>query len=279
MPAALGALTSLAEPAGWNIAAGEHPIFAPFAEGANPPLSEVLFLRRFAIASAAPDAEVLCSHADGTPAIIHRRIGRGSAMLWNFSPDRPFSNLHSLAQLPILVDSTVRFLTGSTETPAMVTLGQSVTLPLPREFRPTMTTIRRGPGRPAEPVPVYDQAEAITLHADRVGDWAVEFAAEDRKASAGFSVNADPAESDLTPIGPEKLATLFAPGHVTTAADLQELAAADRTVARPLELLAPILLVLLALLVGESWFANRFYRQPAAPADSQAPRGRPGASA
>jgi hypothetical protein len=77
----------------------------------------------------------------------------------------------------------------------------------------------------------------------------------------GVRVNAAPEESDLTRATPQDLQRIVPADHLVVASDLNDLVERRKTVTQPLDLAIPLLLALLALMIGESYFANRFYRQ------------------
>ncbi len=72
----------------WDI---KHPIFAPFADPQLGDLSRLAFSARTEIRPAA-EAGVLASFRDGGPAIIERRIGKGSILWLAISADRRWSD-------------------------------------------------------------------------------------------------------------------------------------------------------------------------------------------
>jgi hypothetical protein len=122
-------------------------------------------------------------------------------------------------------------------------------------------TVRR-PSAPAEEPIVRNLSErALSLPCDRLGDWTVQFAQGAQRVVRGFSVNADFEESDLTRATPQDLQRIMPADHLVIATDLNDLVERRKTVTQPLDLAIPLLLGLLALMIGESYFANRFYRQ------------------
>ena len=260
LPAAVGEMELLASPAAWRAGARGEPMLDPFAAEDNPPLSEVQCHRRLRLASAAPDAHVVLRYADEKPAILLRTVGAGSAVLWNFSPAPEFSNLAGLAQFPILAQRTARLLATDAAEGTLYLWGQTATVLVPRSMNAARATVRRPGGRLAEPVPCAPRQQAVSFLCDRLGHWTVQFAEGDRRVERGFSVNADPAESDRTPADGDALRKLLPAGDVLIASSMDDLAERRRTVSQPLDLAVPILLALLVLMTAESFFANRFYR-------------------
>jgi len=268
LPAVLGELEVLPEPVGWRGAKPSEPMLSPFAAGANPPLSEVRCRRRLRLASIASDAHVVLRYADEKPAILTRRVGEGSVVLWNFSPVRGFSNLVGLAQFPILVQRTARLLASGAEMETAYRWGQIASVPIPRSAQSALMTVRRPHSAAEEPVVRALHQRVLNLRADRLGHWTVEFTEGDTRLRRGFSVNADFAESDLTPVGAEDLRKILPADRLVVARDLAHLAERRRRVTQALDLAVPILLALLLLMTGESFFANRFYRQEEGPQEA-----------
>jgi hypothetical protein len=260
LPATLGELEMLPKRVGWRTATRGEPMLAPFATDANPPLSDVLCARRFRLAGVAADAHVLLRYADGKEAIVTRKVGEGSVVLWNFSPVREFSNLAGLAQFPILAERTARLLVSGAASDTMWLWGRTATVGIPKAMAGAMVTVRK-PGRTGEePVVRSLNERVLSFLADRLGHWTVHFSEADTRVERGFSVNADFAESDLTPAEARQLEAVFPAGRLLIATSMDDLAERRRTVRQPLDLAVPILLALLILMTGESFFANRFYR-------------------
>jgi len=263
LPASLRPPEALAEPV--RLAdPTRHPMLLPFVGRENPPLSQLSFFRRFGIEATgiAAGADVVLRYRDGVPAILTRSVGHGRVVFWNFSPARAFSDLAPAAQFPVLALRTAQQLASEPGDRTLYTYGGVIALPLPRDMRNPEITVRR-PSRPrGEPASADLRARALVLTADELGPWEVEFLEGARKEAFGFSVNADPAESDLTPVQRERVEALFRPDRLTIADSLDELRRAERTVSQPLDLAPALLLGLLVLLTAESFFANRFYRTP-----------------
>ncbi|HUT02135.1 MAG TPA: BatA domain-containing protein [Phycisphaerae bacterium] len=261
LPAAFGELEVLPKRLGWRNAPRGEAMLAPFAREANPPLSEVRCQRRFRLASVVADGHVILRYADDKPAILTRDVGEGSVVLWNFSPVRGFSNLVSLAQFPILVQRTARLLATRSRAQMMYLWGQTASVPIPRSMQNAMMTVRKPDSPAEEPVVRALDQRALSLQADRLGHWNVQFSEASTRLRAGFSVNASFAESDLGPQDVEALRAVFPPDQFVVASDMADLTERRRTVTQALDLAAPLLVLLLLLMTGESFFANRFYRQ------------------
>ena len=261
MPASLGPLEQLPAPTGWTAADWEHPLLRPFADEANPPLSQVLMTRRRAAGAAAADATVVLRYEDGAPAVIERAVGRGRAVLWNFSPAAEMSNLASLPQFPILVQRTLRVLGAEATGEAAVIWGRQVDVPVPADTPAATASIQR-PGLASEQIVASEmRAAAVTIHADRLGGWTVRFVEGERQADRGFSVNVDPDESDLSSMDASHLSALVDRLDAAVAREGKQVVQRRRETSRPLDLAGPLLLALLAIVTVESLLANRYYRR------------------
>jgi hypothetical protein len=256
----MGELEILPARVGWQATKRSEPMLEPFATEANPPLSDVLCERRLRLTALAADAHVVLRYADQKAAIIMRAAGEGSVLLWNFSPAREFSNLAGLSQFPILAQRAARLLAGGTGEETAFLWGQTATVAIPKAMDSAMITVRKPSSTGDEPVARALQQRVMNLRADRLGHWTVQFAEGANRLQKGFSVNCDFAESDLTPIDGEDLREVIPRDQLVIASDLKDLAERRRTVTQPLDLAVPLLLVLLVLMMGESFFANRFYR-------------------
>ena len=265
LPASLGVLQRLSQPMGWNTAKLDHPLVAPFFGADNPPLSEVQVTRRLTIEAKSSDAEVVVAYADGMPAILRRPVGQGACILWNFSPAGDFSNVGQLHQFPILAQHGVRLMSGEQEARRIYTLGETAIVPMPRQMPAPVIGIRR-PGQTSETTEVANvDRRTIELHADQVGHYMVSFTQDGRRKEFGFSVNAPAAESDLTTVSAAQIQDKFPANRLRVlSADAAD-ETATKKVQKALDLAGPLLLTLLALMAGEAFFANRFYKQPGSP--------------
>jgi len=268
MPAAIGATEGLAEPVAFGRGRQGDPMLQPFATGANPPLSDVRCDRRLRLAGVGADAQIPLRYADGREAIVARTVGGGQVVLWTFSPVRGSSNLAGLEQFVILAVRTAKLLAVGPGEQTMFHWGRSASVAVPRSMPNALATVRRPGSRREQPALIGLHQRVLTLPADRLGHWTVQFAEGADRVARGFSVNVEADESDLTPVTAEELAVAFPPGQLLIASSVEDLARLRRTIRQPLDLAVPILLAVLALLIGESFFANRFYRTEQAPEDA-----------
>lgn len=272
LPAGLGRLETLPGPMTFSPPDTNQPLLRPFAPGpdTNPPLRDVRVDRRFAVESVAADAEVVLRYADGPPAILQRRVGEGRVILWNVSPRREWSNLARLGgQFVILAQRTAWLLLGAAEQSRQFTPDEMIALPLPREFHHPNATLQRQGDAHQTPVTfalTQTPRRYIRLAPRDVGNYTLTLREAERTRPLGFSVNTPAGESNLTRLPRDELDAMFPAG--VTLGDPLDRSARDGTVLRRLDLTGPLFLLLLAILVSEAFFANRFHRQ-AKPAEEE----------
>ncbi|MFB3891561.1 MAG: BatA and WFA domain-containing protein [Phycisphaerae bacterium] len=273
LPVAIKSMEELPKGVAFKAPQVAHAMIEPFMGPENPPLAEVLCKGRQAIQSSASDAQVVLRYADDVPAILTRPVGDGLTLFWNFSPAAQYFSRPGLPQFGVLAIRATRLLTSDPAVQTAYTWGQDVTIPLPKSFKSPIVTVREPAGgeagkpAPAAETPIsFDPRRgAVPLRADRLGHWQLKFTEDKRMVTRGFSVNMDTAESDLSRAEPANLEKMFPPGKLLVTADPSEVVRQRQTVTKPLDLGVPLLLALLALLTGEAYFANRFYKQPASP--------------
>ncbi|MFP4356390.1 MAG: BatA domain-containing protein [Phycisphaerae bacterium] len=245
----------------------DHPLISAFADGRNGGFDPLRFYRRLELSVPAEQVDVPVRYSDGPPALLAQRVGSGAVVLWNFSPAGSFSNLTGFGQQLILTDRTLAWLAAPDRWPTQVQLGQELILRVPEQLGGATATVRR-PGRSGrDPLAIDPATRQVTLRPDVVGHWVVEFVTAGQTIERGFSVNLDPAESDLQRLEAARIVDLFPPGLVRFGADATLAAAEGGRYRR--DLTVWVLLVLLVLLVGEPFFANRFYRQQVEQTDAE----------
>lgn len=270
LPARLGARQTLSPPRRFASPDTTEPMLRGFADEANPPLTDVSIDQRFALASLAGDARVVLADDAGEPLILTRRIGSGRVVLWATSPARGWSDLARLAgQFVVLVRDTTDALLGAGDRATQYTWGSEVLLDLPPGVDAPMVRVHA----PGEPEPRMIEANlrqgVVAISADRIGHYTAEFTRGMSMMTRGFSVNVPLAESDLRPVDPDRLAEAFGESLLVVSSADERATQLGRAEA-PLNLLPILLIALVAVLIGESYFSNRFYRRPPQTAGEEA---------
>jgi hypothetical protein len=147
------------------------------------------------------------------------------------------------------------------------TLDQAAALAVPPAFRGGSVIVTLPDGRGQETLTIDATTGSVTLPTRFLGHYHAEL-----RTSAGtkqplvYAVNFDPAEYALSKIDAKELTDSFPPGILTLLKDPADAARHGGGLAEREEMAALIGLALLLLLVGESFFSNRFYRVTASPA-------------
>jgi hypothetical protein len=239
-----------------------HPMIAPFADPENPPLGDVRIRRRVALTDRAEDAAVVLADAADEPLILRRRLGKGHVVLWATSPAAGWSNLAELGgQLVVLARATVDTLLGRQGQAKQYDWGSTIALPLPAGVDSPMVRLDV-PGR-YEPLMLEANLRQgiVRIVADQLGGYTAHFTRGTETLTRGLAVNTPATESDLSRIAPETLHDAFGESLLVVRSAEQRAEMLSQA-SGPLDLLPLLFVLLMAVLVGESFFANRFYRNP-----------------
>ncbi len=257
LPAAVLGTVACSPPA--RVAATDlgHPFLRVFADTSIDSLNDRLVFRRLDLGPLATGTAVLAPFTDGTPALLERRLGKGRFVMLAFSPARDWSLFGSQAAPMItLLHGMLAALSPPIENIAALAAGTATH----RWFTDLPdTTVRMvdALGSHSRTLPVT--AGRVAPETDRPGLYRLETLAAPPRRLLHYSVNVAEAESDLARLADDEIVARFSPGlarvvrpaelHVPIAGRLQR----DRN------LLVPFALVLLALLLAETLFSNRFY--------------------
>ena len=267
MPLTIKSMEELSSAVNWQGPSPGQEMLEPFLGDDNPPLTDVACRRRFIVAATSSETQTILKFQDNVPAILSRPIGQGSVIFWNFCCDAESLDASMMPQFVVLTQRTLRLLARQGSLPTAYTYGQPVNVPLPKAISNPVTTVLR-PGAAAEEplVPDYRSGQ-VSLTSDRLGHWRISFVDDGRRQDIGYSVNVDTQELNLTPLSQNKVLEMFHDGQAIIAKSLQDISRQEQIVNQPLDLVVPILLALLAMMIGESYFANRFYKRTNAPVD------------
>lgn len=261
MPAELQPVQQLDQAVSLEVGDAGHPLLAPLRANPDFPLSDAKVKLRFGVKSIASDASVVVRFSDGTPAVIERPVGDGRALFWNFNPLPPWSNLAGLTQHALLGQGVVRHYLSSDRNDPLQEYGRTVTLRVPKRLGAVTATVRKPGDSNPQPLNVSEDGR-MTVLATELGNWEVQLTGEDQQETLGFSVNAPSPESDLSTIDPNSLASLAGADRLAVVSEAGQITRRQQMVAQDLDLMAPLLIGLLLLMVGEAFFSNRFYKQP-----------------
>jgi hypothetical protein len=287
LPAPLVKLASTPpdKPAVWAPFSGSHPLIAPFvawSRSVDPDFARDElrpFARRYwTLGRLEKGALSIAHYADGdkSPALVERPLGKGRVILFTtpldfrFTNDRPplaWTNHWAESSFGlVLIDRVCRYLGGEVGVPEVnFTCGSVPQVQLSSPPEPPLAVsgpALAGAERHLKP-PGADGAVSVP-QAVAPGNYLI--ADGKNRVLAGFSLNIDARESNLERVGVEELEAVFGEGSVVQpgrAVNLKDALAGARQ--PPLELLPYLMMLLLLVLTGESFLANRFYRRGPAP--------------
>jgi hypothetical protein len=216
-------------------------------------------------AEAAGTTTAVVTFRNGLPAILERRLGRGTVVIATTSVSQAADDPEAWNTLatgfepwPFVILANEMVL-HAIDTPAdrNILAGASAVVPLGR--RDVATAFVRTPNGDDFPAVVDRQRGTVTVTATaEPGNYGVQVGGRDGGVATGFSVNLDPSATDFRRLDPESLAAALGPGArlARTEEELVRDVALDRIGS---ELFGWVIL-LAALAMAADWIvANRFY--------------------
>lgn len=260
LPAEIAAIVACDPPLRPAISDLSQPYLSPFADLSIDSLNDRHAFRRLDLGPKAAQAQVIFPFANGAPALLERRVGRGRTLLLGFSPAAEWGQFGTQAA-PMLVllhrildtarptlDKLASIAAGPPHSRAA---GDGSSPLLVRSEAGTESTVLPSPNRlyalPAERPDLYIATEKSNPQATVLY----------------YSVNVAESESQLARTSSDMIKSRF-----DAAAPLQVVRPGDRLEAigssGPVRVnwTVPLGVALLALLLIESSFSNRFYRSP-----------------
>ena len=240
-----------------------HPVFEVFAAPRSGDVTTARFFR-YRPVEPGPAAVVLARFDDGNPALSERRVGRGTVLLWASSID---SYWNDLAKKPVylpFVHRLTEYLGAYTPPTPWFSAGQVLNLAEQEVVLGTgglagVEYVVMSPSGARIPVDVGERAGFIDL--DEQGFYEVHDASAAETDPLTLAVNVDLAESDLSAVDPEELASALtgrAGGERADAAPPREVGAAD--LERRQAIWWYLLVGAFLLLVAETVVSNRLSR-------------------
>lgn len=202
-----------------------HPVMAPFAGARDDALKEARFGRYILLrpSAASGDRQVLMQFTGGAPALVEKRLGSGRVLFFASTIDRDWNDLVIQPGFLPLVQQATRYLARAPMKGAEPALqvGQRHEIPLGEGDTRVEVTLPSGRKRLFEKDRVIGRRALGFGETDEPGIYRVAIAGPDGalqpRPQAAFAVNTDPAESNLSPISPERLAQLAAGGGARVA--------------------------------------------------------------
>ncbi len=248
-------------------------LFGVFAGPGGEGLRAATFSRHLLVEpSLEADRRVLLAYADGSPALLERRLGRGRVLLLTTSADLDWSDLAASTGFLPLVQELCHHVARSPvrRTLREVVAGTPAVLRVPEGAQAARRTGPDGDSRDVDASAVAGRRELTLEDTWELGVHTVEYLDGEGEPLGEEDLVVTPlaAESDLTPLAPEVRAALA--GHP---ADVRSTAAASPE--RRADVWPWALLLLVVLLLSEATLLVR-RRRPEVPLPAAAPEGLPG---
>lgn len=197
-------------PARLGDVAWEHPLFLPFTDKAREGLLAAQFSKYMLVEAgqhAGDTAEVLAAFDDGAPALLLARRGKGRVVLFTSTVNREWSDFAIRTSFLPLVQRSAAYLAGGLDEQERLEGRIGQTLVLRTETPGAVAEVRAPSGGK---VPLRPEADGSL----RVGPFLEPgiyrpLDASGTAARPPFAVVLDAAQSDLTRVQPEALATYF----------------------------------------------------------------------
>ncbi len=199
--------------------------------------------------------------AQGTPALLERRVGRGRVILMTTSVNNEkWNEMVGSALSFVFADQLTQYLSQQSSLRTNYLVGDEVTLPLDRDQKLKKVVLR---------MPDFKQrtqeipAEAKTLRLNdftAVGSYQVDSAPGEVDYHGGFSLNLPSTESDLRRLEPRELDSLLGEGRYTVNRDPRSLERNIMTNRMGQEMYSFIVGLLVITFAMEQFTAAWFYR-------------------
>jgi len=247
----------------------EHPVVDALAD-AGADLGRVPFLkcRRLELAEA---AEEVLSFGPELPALVLSRAG-GRVAVFSGGCQGVWSGFARQPEFVPFCQELALYLTGTGGGRLKeFMVGQHVPIRFEPSRWPTdVEVVPPGAEEGTRLMPAATPGRRVFWKTAVPGYYHVKFTRQQKEWTSGFAVNTAPAESDLRRAQPDELERAISAGSVRVHADTSSLAA-QRGMGgagmRQREITSLVVVLALALCLGEIFLANRIYR--AAPADEQ----------
>ncbi|MDD4889987.1 MAG: BatA domain-containing protein [Phycisphaerae bacterium] len=218
----------------------------------------------------------------GSPLLLERQLGSGHSLLLTTTPQGKWSQWSQRETAPAMFYSMLLAYPRGLQRAYHFTMDQQASVTAPNAFRGGSATVTLPDNRGTMKFEINGTTGAVTLPTRWLGYYRVELTAPPPSGARQpilYAVNIDPDEFTLERANVKDLADAFPRNRLMVVSGADQLQAGrGKGPATPKEVGPLIGLALLLLLVGESFFSNRFYRQPvasSAPVPEQAPLAMP----
>ncbi|MFO0949424.1 MAG: BatA domain-containing protein [Planctomycetota bacterium] len=246
-----------------------HPLMAKFRQWGTSDLPDLVVQRYIKVAPREGKAVVVIPYGNGDPALLERTFGEGKrgrcVMLTTAAHYRPSAD--TWTELPrgwsylALAHQITRYLAGTAESKWNFLAGQPVVLELDADESFGVYSVTDPAGN-LERLSVAANESVLRIPSARLlGNYRVDASENGRQFTRGFSVNEPGDESELAPVDNATLEKLLGKERMVVARDPSEFEGVMGEARVGRELFPFLMVLVVTLLVAETYFANRFYRQ------------------
>lgn len=249
-----------------DFADATHPLVRKLAEGAVSALTSASIDAYWTLIPAARNTAVIAryTHFLQRAALVEGAVGKGRVLLLTTSLDRRWNDLPVAGwSFLALVDQMLQHLALNAGDVFNYVIGESVSLSIDPSRGLTAYRLRKpGLQQLRSEIPP-GTSRLVMQNVDQIGNYRVTGADANAKFERGFSVNSDPAESDLRRLTKDDLDARLGRERYSLARDIENLQRNVRAGRLGRDAFPLLALVLLAAFLGEHFIANRFYDQDA----------------
>ncbi len=244
-----------------------HTLLAPFAAQGIDSLNDRAVYQFWRITDPAPEATVVAPFASGQPAIVTRPVGSGRSILLAFSPQRDWSEFAAqAAPMIVLLHRIMEGAGQGTSRKLNAFAGAACTASLPSDVTGEVKLIRTSTSAVSDSAKVTLPGSPghVEIPTDQPGHVVLSTPKPAGSPLVLCSINVAPEESDLRRMPPNAVTERFPRGTAIGARSPDDLARMQRRQRVGIDAVVPVALLLLGLLIAETAFANRCYKQPKA---------------
>ncbi|MHB8863700.1 MAG: BatA domain-containing protein [Pirellulaceae bacterium] len=246
----------------------EHPILRPFrAIQSAVPWNAYPVFRHWSVQDLASDAEVILRFGNQQPALLERRVGRGTVLTMTTSiteVERPgqrqaWNELAGANDWPrfVLVNGIIRYLTHHDAGQYNFEAGQDVVLANPTTDAPARYLLFTPDG---ETQPVQARDDQVTIRTTETPGIYRLKGEQEGPVVRGFAVNLPASASRLERTTSEQLDTLLGADRYQLARDQEQIVRVQGRQREGREFFPFLVTLVVAALILEQLLANRFYR-------------------
>ncbi|OFW11861.1 MAG: hypothetical protein A3H27_16675 [Acidobacteria bacterium RIFCSPLOWO2_02_FULL_59_13] len=241
----------------------EHPLFREFQQSGTESLRQV---ETYAYVRLQAQDHVLLRFANGDPALVEKKVGRGRVLLYASTFDNVWSDLPLHPAFVPLVHQMVQYGVEMAAEPLAYTIPTTIALEnyKPRDNSEEQAWVVLGPEGKRE-VPLAEELRPDFVSIRRPGFYQIRFA---QKTSL-IAANPDPRESDLAQLPAEDRELWLAGFRAEREATAQ---ASSLELAKRQTIWWNLLILAFLVALAEAYLANQYLKPPRAGATSESPQ-------